>query len=282
VNYDSFNKYSNTETLTFYIEGGGEAPWVTGIKTNPDPVREGGKYKLEIGVDDLEKDELTVLVEVYYEGKEVYRYYEESIKANEAGSYPAVITGLAPEAKAGDYTVVVTVWDKDGAGLGDHSFTVITEGRIEGEVMHTDLWDDNRKRYNLKLFGEEVNRASAFADYARLAAPRPRGVNVFWSGERFMLRAGVAGDPLSVDCAIAGYPAYATILTNSGRRNAADEWIYEGSVWQSDMINRWGRTAPIELTFVFTAHYEGGVTKTHEARVIVDTYEDYRQLHRYY
>ncbi|MDR2770475.1 MAG: hypothetical protein LBB57_00395 [Clostridiales Family XIII bacterium] len=282
VDYEAFNKYSNTETLTFYIEGGGKAPWVTGIKTNPDPVRESGAYRIEAGVDDLEKDDLTVLIEVYYEGKKVYEYYEENIKADEAGNYPTVITGTAPNAATGNYTVVVTVWDEDGTGLGDHSFTVITEGRIEGEVFHTDLWDENRKRYNLKLFGEEVNRASVFADYTGLAAPRPRGANVFWSGERFMLRACVAGNPLSVRCAINGYPAYATAMTNSGRKTAADEWIYEGSVWQSDMINLWGRTAPVELSFVFTADYEGGITKTHEARVIVDTYEDYRQLHRYY
>ncbi|MDR2133216.1 MAG: hypothetical protein LBP30_07725 [Clostridiales Family XIII bacterium] len=282
VDYAKFDKYSNTETLTFYIEGGGEAPWVTGVKTDPDPVKEGGGYKLEIGVDDLEKDDLTVIVEVYREGKEVYRYYEEDIKADENGDYPVVVTGLAPPAEVGDYTVVVTVFDKDGTGLGEHGFTVVTEGRIEGEVMHTELWDENRKRHNLKLFGEEVNRASAFAEYAMLTAPRPRGTNVFWSGERFMLRAGVAGDPLSVSCAIAGHPAYATGMTGTGRKNAAGEWIYEGSIWQSDMINKWGRTAPVLLTFVFSARYEGGVIKTHEARVIVDTHEDYRQLHRYY
>jgi hypothetical protein len=282
VNYEDFNKYSNTETLTFYIEGGGEAPWVTGVKTNPDPVREGGQYAIAAGVDDLEKDDLNVLIEVYFEGKKVYEYYEEGVKADEEGNYPLVVTGLAPPAEAGDYTVVVTVWDEDGTGLGDHSFLVITEGRIEGEVRHTALWDENRKRYNLKLFGEEVNRVSAFAAYAALPAPRPRGVNVFWSGERFMLEAAVAGEALSVTCAISGYPAYRTTMTNTGRRNAADERIYEGSLWNSDMINRWGRTAPVLLTFVFTAYYEDDVSKTHEATVIVDTYEDYRQLHRYY
>jgi hypothetical protein len=36
------------------------------------------------------------------------------------------------------------------------------------------------------------------------------------------------------------------------------------------------------LTFIFTAYYAGDVTKTDEARVIVDTWEDYWQLHRYF
>jgi hypothetical protein len=64
VNYDDFNKLSNTEILTFYIEGGGEAPWVTYVNTHPDPVIEGDKYRIEAGVDDLEKDDLNVIIEV--------------------------------------------------------------------------------------------------------------------------------------------------------------------------------------------------------------------------
>jgi hypothetical protein len=48
------------------------------------------------------------------------------------------------------------------------------------------------------------------------------------------------------------------------------------------MINKWGRSAPVELKFIFTAYYESGLTKTHEETVIVDMYEDYWRLHRYF
>jgi hypothetical protein len=282
VNYEDFNKYSNTETITFYIEGGGEAPWVTGVKTNPDPVKEGGGYRLEIGVDDLEKDDLTVRVEVYHEGKKVYEYLEENVKADESGNYPPVITGNAPNAKVGDYTVVVTVWDEDGTGLGDHGFTVVSEGRIKGAVDHTDQWEKNRKSYNTKLFGDAYNALSVFGTYKAQAAPRKRGTNVFWSGEKFMLEAAVRGDAVKVTCVISGYPGYSSVMTNTGRKNADGDAIYEGSIWNGDMINKWGRDAPVELVFAFTALYDGGVTKTDEATVIADTYEDYWQLHRYY
>ncbi|MDR2295456.1 MAG: hypothetical protein LBD95_01540 [Clostridiales Family XIII bacterium] len=282
VNYADFNKYSNTETLTFYIEGGGEAPWVTGVRTNPDPVTEGSEYKLEIGVDDLEKDDLTVLVEVYREGKEVYRYYEEDVKADASGRYPNVVTGFAPEAEIGDYTVVVTVWDEDGTGLGSHEFTVLLEGRIEGMVRHTDQWEQNRRSYNTKLFGDAYNQVSDFEAYKSQAAPRKRGTNVFWSGEKFMLEAAVHGSPTKVTCVISGYPAYTADMTDTGKKNADGDAIYEGSIWNGDMVFKWGRDAPIELDFVFTAHYENDVTKTDEARVIVDDRDAYWRLHRVY
>jgi hypothetical protein len=280
VNYGDFNRYSNTETLTFYIEGGGEAPWVTGIKTNPDPVAEGGGYRLEVGVDDLEKNELTVLVEVYFEGKEVYRYRKEGVEANGFGVYPAVITELAPAAAQGDYTVVATVWDEDGTGLGSHVFSVELLGRITGMVRHTEQWNENRRIYNTKLFGDAYDALSVFDAYRAESAPRKRGTNVYWSGERFMLEAAVAGGPERVTCQIDGYPSYIADLTRTGRMSADGDAIYGGSLWNGDMVNRWGRNAPVEIGFIFTAFYDGDVTKTYEETVIADTYEDYRQLHR--
>jgi hypothetical protein len=280
VNYGDYNRLSNTETVTFYIEGGGNAPWVTDIKTNPDPVNEGAGYTLTVGVDDAEKDDLNVLVEVYYEGKEVYRYYEENVQAGPTGSYPPVVTGFAPPAASGDYNVVATVSDKDGAGLGNHEFTVIFLGRITGAVHHTDQWDANRQKYNNKLFGDPYNGISAFPSYSGQPAPRKRGANVFWSGERFMLRAPVGGNPLSVTCQIEGYPSYAAAMTATGEKNDGGDTVHTGNIWKDDMINKWGKTAPAELRFVFTATYAGGTEKTAEATVIVDTYEDYWRLHR--
>ncbi|MDR3294617.1 MAG: hypothetical protein LBT26_02140 [Clostridiales Family XIII bacterium] len=282
INYEDYNKNSNAESLTFYIEGGGEAPWITYIKTLPTPVREGEKYRLEIGVDDKEKDELTLVTEVYFEGRQVYRHYKTGIKADAAKNYPAVVTDFAPPAQAGGYSVVCTVSDLSGAGLGRHAFDVVSEGKIAGEVFHTDEWNRNRKTYNMKLFKEEVNRTVDFAAYKNLPAPRARGVNVFWSGERFMLRAGAAGNPVRVTCQIKGYPGYITDMRNTGSKNAEDEWIYDGSLWDSAMINKWGKNAPESLTFLFTAYYAGDVIKEHEASVILDTEQDFRQLHRYF
>jgi hypothetical protein len=127
-----------------------------------------------------------------------------------------------------------------------------------------------------------VNRIIPFSAYRDLAAPRARGLNVFWSGERFMLLAEAAGDPSRVVCQIRGHASYQTDMRDTGGKNAAGERIYDGSIWDSSMINKWGRSAPEELTFIFTAYYSGGDVKTHEVTVILDTREDYWQLHRYY
>jgi hypothetical protein len=287
VDYSRYDKLSNTESVTFYVEGGATAPWITSIKTVPPAVKEGNEYKLQIGVDDAEKDVLRLTTEVYKDKKLVYTHKQADITAAGNGTYPHITTGYPPAAAPGVYDVVCTVRDWSGAGIGSLRFTVVSEGKVTGFVNHTDQWDQNRKKYNLKRFGEEGNRVMQIGDYAAMPAPRLRGVNVFWSGEKFMLRAEAAGDPTSVSVQLMsagpGGPAdagYSAVLTDTGRRTSDGAEIWEGSLWNASMINRWGRKTPQELTFRFTASYPGNVTKTHTVPVIMDSERDYWQLHR--
>ncbi|QIB69323.1 hypothetical protein Ami103574_08295 [Aminipila butyrica] len=345
--YPAYDKESNTADLTFYVEGRATAPWITGISTSPAKVTENNYFSINIGIDDLEKDVLSLTTEVYKDkkliythrkknilplddkGREVefggyeyygqvytndpntgqakyfnaYRYVDqfmaktgevvrgynettrkiESIAVSEKGDpikYPVINTGALPDkALAGTYEVVCTVRDQTGAGLGTYKFIVVSEGKIIGEVYHTEQWDINRKKYNLGRFKEEINRSIAYSDYLKLKEPRTRGTNVFWSGEKFMLQAAVAGSPTKVTCAING-TSYSTAMKNSGKKNAAGETIYTGSLWDKAMISKWGRKEPVELTFTFTASYSGGITKRHEVNVIVDNMDDYWKLHR--
>jgi hypothetical protein len=113
-----------------------------------------------------------------------------------------------------------------------------------------------------------------------LKLPRKRGTNVFWSGERFMLSADVAGKPIKVQCEILGFPQYKTDLESTGKKNSKNEEIYEGVLWDKTMINRFGKKGPVELDFRFTATYSGGVVKTYDEAVIVDSTMDYWLLHR--
>jgi hypothetical protein len=69
-------------------------------------------------------------------------------------------------------------------------------------------------------------------------------------------------------------------MENSGKENAAGETIYAGSIWDRTMITKWGRKAPEELAFTFTAEYSSGIIKKHEVKVIVDNIDDYWKLHR--
>jgi hypothetical protein len=287
TDYTKYDKLSNVESITFYIEGGASAPWITSIKTIPATVKEGTQYRLQIGVDDLEKDELRLTTELYKDKKLIYTHKQNGIVADASGNYPLTTTGYPPLAEVGKYEVVCTVRDWSGAGLGTYAFTVVSEGKITGWVNHTPQWDANRKKYNLKRFFDEVNRISLFHDYKALTVPRPRGTNVFWSGEKFMLSAETEGTPsrVSVDLmdsdSSGGFrnTGYSAVLTKAGTGSGRTEQ-WQGSLWDRAMINRWGRKQPEELLFVFTAFYSGGTTKTHQVRVILDSENDYWQLHR--
>ena len=194
--------------------------------------------------------------------------------------YPVTNTGALPDkALAGKYQVVATVRDQTGAGIGTYSFTVISEGKITGYVNHTDKWDANRKKYNLSWFGDEINKAYTYSEYMALSEPRKRGTNVFWSGEKFMLQAAVAGSPIKVTCKMNGYN-YTSTMSNTGNKNSSGDTIYTGSMWDDDMINKWGMEEPEQLTFTFTATYSSGTTKTSTASVIVDNMNPYWRLHR--
>ena len=283
-----YNKESNKVTMTFYVDGEGKAPWVTYIKTNPQKVKENNAYTLAIGVDDTEKDVLQLMTEVYLNGRNIFADMKTGIAADAAGNYPEqTITGL-PTAKAGIYQVICTVSDYSGTGIKAYKFTVVSEGRVTGSVYHTEQWDENRKKYNLKRFSDEVGRALSLGDYLAMSTPRMRGTNVFWSGEKFMLRAETEGEPTSVTAQLLSAgpggglvnTGYSAVLNNTGRKTSAGAEIWEGSLWSAAMINKWGMKAPEELTFLFTADYTGSVTKTHTATVILDSERDYWQIHR--
>ena len=90
-----YNKESNKVDLTFYVDGGGEAPWITYIKTNPAAVKENNYYTISVGVDDSEKDILALETEVYFNGKCIKTDIKTGIAADANGEYPEqIISGL--------------------------------------------------------------------------------------------------------------------------------------------------------------------------------------------
>lgn len=275
-----YDKLSNVEEVTFYIESGSLAPWITYIKTLPARVREGLPYQLEIGVDDSEKDELRLRTEVYRKGELIYVHNQKGIRPDLSGTYPPVLTGFAPPPDPGVYQVVCTVRDAFGAGVETHRFEVVSEGQITGFVHHTVQWDLNRKHFNLSRFGEEYNQEVEREAYQALKAPRPRGTNVFWSGEKLMLTADLAVNPLSVEAGILGNSIYQTTLAATGRTNEAGETIYEGNLWDGAMIGLWGRKVPEEIVVRFVATYAGDQVLTFDVPILFDSSTAYWNLHR--
>jgi hypothetical protein len=131
--FPDYDLLSNVVSFTFYIEGGGEAPWITEIlpavweesEVVLSSVAYGDRYGFRIGVDDVEKDDLSLTTEVYREGELLAVFLEEEIKAGSSGVYPKVWTPALPEfAKEGQYQVVCTVRDEWGTGLDTYSFQV--------------------------------------------------------------------------------------------------------------------------------------------------------------
>ncbi len=107
--------------------------------------------------------------------------------------------------------------------------------------------------------------------------PRPRGNNVFWAGEEFVLTAYVGGNPTSVTAQLSGYQ---TRLESTGEKTAEGKTIYKGTLWDKSMRTRWGKT-PEAFKVVFQAHYAGGEIKEHTVPVILDSNTEYWLLHRY-
>jgi hypothetical protein len=243
-------------------------------------VKEGDLYSLLILVNDAEKDELRLTTELYQDGKLLISNRTIGITANGEGNYPPVEIGGIPMAKAGQYEVICTVRDDGGAGMGTYRFLVTSLGTITGSVYHTDQWEENRKRYNLAIFGEEYNQSVAYNDYRQLPAPRKRGTNVFWSGERFLLLAKVGGDPDSVTVVLPEVSTYRTTLIDTGQKSATGERIFSGELWDRTMLNRWGSDEPAEVILRFAAHYPGDTVITFNASIILDSRTDYWLLHR--
>ncbi len=273
-----YDKHSNIETITFYIEGGGTGPWIESIRTVPSSVIEGSDYEIEVRVDDVEKDVLSLKTEVYKDRRLLYSHNRQDITAD-GGRYPPVLIPSSFKASPGSYEIICTVTDEDGTGMASMRFAVLSNGKVTGKVAHTDLWDDNRKKYNLFNFSDEFNQKSDASTYILSAPPRKRGLNIFWPGERFLLSAYAAGDPESVTVSIAGCDNFKTVLEKTEERNQTGEVLYEGQLWDSSMRCLWGITSPETITFRFVADY-GGSVKADDVLVIMDGTDDYWQLHR--
>lgn len=279
-----YDKHSNTASMTFYVEGEQPvyAPYVKEIGTDPKTVREGEKYHLYVAVDDEDKSTLRLYVEILKDGKRIYRGSRKNIEPFEKGGkklYDVQRFQVDKLPEQGEYHVIVTVRDDMGAGFKEHKFLCISDMKITGKVVHTEKWEEKRKRYNLSKFGDEGNAAIKFEDYLAQKKPRLRGSNVFWSGERFVLRVEVKGKPLAVRCRIEGM-GYSASLKNSGRKGKDGGAIYEGILWNREMMGKWGKSRPEKLNFLFEAEYKGGTVKRDSCYVIMDSEDEYWRLHR--
>jgi hypothetical protein len=178
-----YNKESNKVSLTFYVDGGGIAPWITYIKTNPATVEYDDSYTIKVGVDDEEKDTLKLETEVFLDGVRIKSDIKSGIVATN-GTYPEqTITGL-PKAVKGTYQVICTVSDYSGTGIKSYKFKV--EGiSAEAEVEATPAL---KSGYGI---WSTVRTVTENCTAARVVAVLPSGATVN------MIKTGGSGDSLT-------------------------------------------------------------------------------------
>ena len=277
---EAYDKNSNVATMYFFIEGSVSAPWIESIITDPASPEEGKELGLNILVDDKDKDELYLDTKVYVEGEAVAEVKSERITADSFGTYPVANIKISDKALPGKYTVVCKVSDGKASSIKEYVFSIVSDYAIRGKVYHTSKWEENRKKYNLHIFGNEFNSVSDMKTYAFQSKPRKRGINVFWSEEKFMLQADISGKPYKVTCTLKD-TGYASVLSPS---TVSDEGnvTYKGELWNGGIKGKWGSKTPAEAIFVFTAYYDGGVEKNFENSIIIDDTDSFWRVHKLY
>ena len=243
-----YDRESNHVFITFYVGGIADAPWIRYIKTVPSQLYEGEPVGLEIAVDDALKQQLTLETSIYL-GEDIIEHKKISGINASNGKYENItINNIIPAAACGRYKAVCIITSPSGTGTDSIIFNVVSRGNIEGTVYHTDKWDENRK-------------------YAG------REHDVFWPGERIMLKADVEGRPAQVTAWLEGEEDKKYELS------PAEEGIYRGSIWSEDMMLKWG-SGVVDKKIIFRAKYNGGDDKISEYSITFDNSQLYWNIHR--
>lgn len=250
----AYDALSNVETIPFYIQGGGTAPWITHLYTTPGHPEAGDPFRVHVGVDDGEKDPLNIEVEVYHQRKLVYRESWHYILPNAAGVYPLQTTAQLPPAEVGTYQVVAGVYDDHGRGMDTLVFQVEEPRGIEGSLFHEEPWQQRR-----------------------LARDPPLAHSLFHIKEPIGLEAGVEGSPLWVRGEILGYGHWlecTTFLLPAG------EGRYLGRLPPEYVQEEWLSQLPLPLTIRFTAGYEEGQEEFHDVPFSLEELWPTLRIHR--
>lgn len=154
------------------------------------------------------------------------------------------------------YAVEVEVYDGfSWSSVSPRKYMMVNLLSIKGAVRHTEEWNNNRQAYNLKQSGDTES---------------PRGYNVYWAGEKFILQAAATGLPDTVQVTMTG--GYSTQLSPTGS---------DKTVWTGELADPAFEQLPDGLvTFTFTAaNALNSKTDTVMAAILGD-WSEYYQSHR--
>ncbi|WP_249897128.1 hypothetical protein [Paenibacillus sp. PK3_47] len=154
------------------------------------------------------------------------------------------------------YAVEVEAYDGySWSSVSPRKYFMVNLLSVKGGVQHTVEWNKNRQAYNLAKSGN---------------AESPRGIHVFWAGEKFVLQADATGLPDTIEVTMGG--GYKTELspTDSNR-----------TLWTGELYDPAFEKLPDgPVTFTFTARNAYN-TKTDNVTVsIMGDWSEYYQHHR--
>lgn len=230
----------NIQSVTKTIDIVNNRPPVPNFDWSPNPVHEGDTVTFRSLAIDPDRDPLSVSYELTSPGG-VKRTFSYSF----VYPYPAT----APShrmTEPGMWRMRQTVSDGRSAPVTLERTIQAMPLSVTGFVRHTDAWNDRRKSFNKQMTGHEES---------------PRGYNVYWAGEKFLLEA---------DTTVTSTATRATrVEVTFGNRKAtlaptvALQTKWSGELWDEQLEE----VPDGPATFAFTAYYNNGTVKT--ANVVI-------------
>lgn len=260
-NYNSETKYKTFS----YIKN--TPPTVEIQSTKPSYIYEGDDVSLNILMDDIDKDTLDVNIKLtkISPTNKVIELNDYTLTYNKYNN--KIFIQKYDDLELGEYKVDIIVDDKNGGTATTSYIMTVNDLTINGTVNHTTKWNENRIKYNQSISGTDES---------------PRDINTFWSGERFMLNADTT--IISNQSLVRAEYVFADIINQSTpmniylTNNYTSKW--SGELWSNDMIHKWGREVPEDLTFRFTVLYSNGHLETNDVAITVDDIDGYWRYHR--
>ncbi|WNS41015.1 hypothetical protein [Paenibacillus sp. MMS20-IR301] len=175
----------------------------------------------------------------------------EQVSAAQAWQVPEGV--LAENEK---YAVEVEVFDGFGwSNVSPRKYMMVNLLSVKGAVRHTEEWNSNRQAYNVNKSGN---------------AESPRGYNVYWAGEKFVLQAAATGLPDTVEVRMTG--GYTVQLSPTGSDKTA---------WTGELSDpSFGQLPDGPVTFTFTATNQFTAKVDSVTVTILGDWADYYQSHR--
>jgi len=136
-------------------------------------------------------------------------------------------------------------------------------------IKHTANWESNRKKYNLQKGSINSNEK--------------RGYDVFWPGEKLKIEVETTEvvEKIKVTMDV-GNEKYETELSDyENSLEATGGAIYKGSLWDKEMINKWGNYVPQSaIVSIDIVGKEGEVLESRKAEIIFDNRQMYFRHHK--